>query len=187
MVMNSPAKTTGITLFETAIGDCGIAWGDGGITAATLPHARPDLTLAALRRRAPGSEDTPPPEVEQAIELIQRLLAGEAVDLHDVVLDMEGLDNFDRRVADVARAIAPGETLTYGDVAKRAGAPGEAREVGAAMGRNRFAPIVPCHRVVAAGGKLGGFSAPGGVETKLRMLEIERGHAPGPLSLFEAA
>jgi methylated-DNA-[protein]-cysteine S-methyltransferase len=90
-------------------------------------------------------------------------------------------------VATVARSIAPGETLTYGEVANRAGAPGEAREVGGAMGRNRFAPIVPCHRVVAANGKLGGFSAPGGVETKLRMLEIERRLAAGPLSLFEAA
>jgi methylated-DNA-[protein]-cysteine S-methyltransferase len=186
--MNTPAKTTGLTLFATEIGDCGIAWGDGGITATTLPHARPDLTLAALRRRATGPGGTPPPpEVEHAIELIQRLLAGEAVDLTGVALDMDGLDGFDRRVAAVARTIIPGETLTYGEVAKRAGAPGEAREVGAAMGRNRFAPIVPCHRVVAAGGKLGGFSAPGGVETKLRMLEIERRHAPGPLSLFAAA
>jgi methylated-DNA-[protein]-cysteine S-methyltransferase len=185
--MNSPAKTTGMTLFPTEIGDCGIAWGDDGVTATTLPHSCPDLTLAALRRRAAGPEAAPPPEVEQAIELIQRLLTGESVDLSDVELDMDGLDNFDRRVSEVARTIAPGETLTYGDVAKQAGAPGEAREVGAAMGRNRFAPIVPCHRVVAAGGKLGGFSAPGGVETKLRMLEIESRHAPGPLSLFEAA
>jgi methylated-DNA-[protein]-cysteine S-methyltransferase len=185
--MNTPAKTTGVALFPTEIGECGIAWGDGGVTAATLPHARRDLTLAALRRRAAGPEAAPPPEVERAIELVRRLLAGEPVDLTGVELDMDGLDGFDRRVAEVARTIAPGETLTYGDVAKRAGAPGEAREVGAAMGRNRFAPIVPCHRVVAAGGKLGGFSAPGGVETKLAMLEIERRHAPGPLSLFEAA
>ena len=185
--MNTPAKTTGVALFDTAIGTHGIAWGPDGITATTLPHSRPDLTLAALRRRAAAPEATPPPEVESAIALIQELLAGEAVDLRDVELDLEGVRDFDRRVAAVARTIARGETLTYGEVAARAGAAGEAREVGAAMGRNRFAPIVPCHRVVAANGKLGGFSAPGGVETKLRMLEIERRHAAGPLGLFEAA
>jgi methylated-DNA-[protein]-cysteine S-methyltransferase len=183
----SPNTTTGIALFDTAIGTHGIAWSDDGITAAILPHARADLTLAALRRRAHAPEATPPREVEEAIDLVRRLLNGHDADLTAVDLDMRGVSDFDRRVAAVARAIAPGETLTYGEVAARAGAPGEAREVGAAMGRNRFAPIVPCHRVVAANGKLGGFSAPGGVETKLRMLEIERRLAPGPLSLFEAA
>jgi methylated-DNA-[protein]-cysteine S-methyltransferase len=186
--MNDSAKTTGLALFDSAIGTHGIAWGPDGITAAVLPHERPDLTLAALRRRVGGgTEATPTLEVEHAIELVQQLLGGEAVDLADVELDMSGVGDFDRRVAAVARAIAPGETLTYGEVAKRIGAAGEAREVGSAMGRNRFAPIVPCHRVVAANGKLGGFSAPGGVETKVRMLEIERAHAPGPLSLFQAA
>jgi methylated-DNA-[protein]-cysteine S-methyltransferase len=185
--MNASEHTTGIALFETAIGTHGIAWGQSGITAAVLPHARADLTLAALRRRADAPEVAPPPDVRRAIELVQDLLNGEEVDLTGVDLDMTGVGDFDRRVAAVAREIAPGETLAYGEVAKLAGAPGEAREVGAAMGRNRFAPIVPCHRVVAANGKLGGFSAPGGVDTKLRMLEIERRHAPGPLSLFQAA
>lgn len=185
--MNALHNTTGIALFDSAIGAHGIAWGPRGITAAVLPSTRADLTLAALRRHADGPEATPPPEVAHAIGLVQRLLDGEAPDLASVELDMSGVSDFDRRVAAVARAIAPGETLTYGEVAARAGAEGEAREVGAAMGRNRFAPIVPCHRVVAANGKLGGFSAPGGVETKLRMLAIERRHAPGPLSLFEAA
>jgi methylated-DNA-[protein]-cysteine S-methyltransferase len=185
--MNASEHTTGIALFKTAIGTHGIAWGQNGITAATLPHARADLTLAALRRSARAPETAPPPHIEKAIELVRQLLDGVPADLTAVELDMHGVGDFDRRVAAVARAIAPGETLTYGEVAQSAGAPGEAREVGAAMGRNRFAPIVPCHRVVAANGKLGGFSAPGGVDTKLRMLEIERRHAPGPLSLFEAA
>jgi methylated-DNA-[protein]-cysteine S-methyltransferase len=185
--MTASEHTTGIALFKTEIGTHGIAWGERGITATTLPRARADLTLAALRRRATGPQATPPAEVAEAIELVRQLLDGEDADLTGIALDMSGLGDFDRRVAAVARSIAPGETLTYGEVAQRAGAPGEAREVGAAMGRNRFAPIVPCHRVVAANGKLGGFSAPGGVETKLRMLEIERRLAPGPLSLFEAA
>jgi methylated-DNA-[protein]-cysteine S-methyltransferase len=184
--MNSPAKTTGTALFDTAIGSCGIAWGDRGITATALPHSQPERTRAALARRADGPAAAPPPEVTGAIELIRQLLDGEATGLGDVALDLEGVADFDRRVAEVVRTIAPGETLTYGEVAARAGAPGEAREVGAAMGRNRFPIVVPCHRVVAANGKLGGFSAPGGVNTKLRMLEIERRHAPGPMSLFEA-
>jgi methylated-DNA-[protein]-cysteine S-methyltransferase len=185
--MNASEHTTGIALFETSIGTHGIAWGERGITASVLPSARADLTLAALRRRASAPETAPPAHVEHAIDLVQRLLDGNDVDLTGIELDMHGVGDFDRRVATVVRAIAPGETLTYGEVAARADAPGEAREVGAAMGRNCFAPIVPCHRVVAANGKLGGFSAPGGVDTKLRMLEIERRLAPGPLRLFEAA
>ncbi len=185
--MNASEHTTGIALFESSIGTHGIAWGNDGITAAMLPHSRADLTLAALRRRANAPETSPPSHVNEAIELVRQLLDGEEADLTAIALDMTGVGDFDRRVAAVAREIAPGETLTYGEVARLVGAPGEAREVGAAMGRNRFAPIVPCHRVVAANGKLGGFSAPGGVDTKLRMLEIERRHAPGPLSLFEAA
>ena len=185
--MNTPATTIGLALFETTIGAVGVAWGAHGITATTLPHPRPDLTLAALRRRAAASEAVPPPAVQRAIGSIRLLLSGEATDLREIALDLAGVSDFDRRVADVVRTLAPGETITYGEVAARAGAPGQAREVGAAMGRNRFPIIVPCHRVVAAGGKPGGYSAPGGVETKLRMLEIERRHTPGPLSLFEAA
>jgi len=111
--------------------------------------------------------------------------AGEGADLSQIVLDLAGVEQFDRRVADVARAIPAGETLTYGEIATRIGAPGKAREVGAALGRNRFPIIVPCHRVVAANGKLGGFSGPGGPRTKLRLLEIERrGHGATP-ALFE--
>ncbi len=185
--MNTRAKTTGVALFDASIGSCGIAWGPRGVTATTLPHSRPDLTLAALRRRAAAPEAVPTAEVSEAIELMRLLLSGEATDLRAVELDLEGVADFDRRVAEIVRTVAPGETLTYGEVAARAGAAGDAREVGAAMGRNRFPIIVPCHRVVAAGGKPGGFSAPGGVDTKLRMLEIERPHAPGPMSLFEAA
>jgi methylated-DNA-[protein]-cysteine S-methyltransferase len=184
--MNRSAHTTGTTLFDTAIGSCAIAWGDRGITATALPHRDPERTRAALARRATGQATEPTPEVSAAIEMIRLLLGGEAIDMREIGLDLEGVADFDRRVAEVVRTIAPGETLTYGEVAARIGAKGEAREVGAAMGRNRFPIIVPCHRVVAAGGKPGGFSAPGGVETKLRMLEIERRHAPGPLSLFEA-
>ena len=180
------AQQAGMTLFETAIGRCGVAWGERGLLAVAFPHARDELTRAALRRRTPGARETRPPHpVRAAIEGIVDLLEGEPSDLTGVEIDLRSLQPFDRRVAIAAREIRPGQTLTYGDLAARIGAPGEAREVGAAMGRNRFPLVVPCHRVVAADGRLGGFSAPGGTETKRRLLAIESRNGPGPLTLFE--
>jgi methylated-DNA-[protein]-cysteine S-methyltransferase len=180
------ATEPGIALFETAIGVCGISWSERGITAVQLPAAREDLTWARLRRRARSARElSAPPRVASVIDGITAVLAGEAADLSQIELDLAGVEPFDRRVADVARTIPAGETLTYGEIATRIGVPGEAREVGAALGRNRFPIIVPCHRVVAADGKLGGFSGPGGPRTKLRLLEIERrAHGVTP-ALFE--
>jgi methylated-DNA-[protein]-cysteine S-methyltransferase len=123
--------------------------------------------------------------VQHAIDGIVALLSGTATDLSTVPLDMERVPAFDRGVYEVARTIPPGETLTYGEVAARLGDPGAAREVGGALGRNPFAVIVPCHRVIAAGGKTGGFSAPGGVTTKLRLLEIERARLRSEPTLFK--
>ena len=125
--------------------------------------------------------------MQRAIDAIMALLRGEASDLSAVPLDMEGLPTFDRRVYEVARAIPPGGTLSYGEIAARLGEPGAAREVGRALGQNPFAIVVPCHRVVAAGGKLGGFSANGGVATKLRLLALEGAPVNGVLPLFEDA
>jgi methylated-DNA-[protein]-cysteine S-methyltransferase len=180
------ATEPGIALFETAVGVCGISWSERGITAVQLPAGRDDLTRARLRRRARGARELPaPPHVADAIEGITAMLAAEDADLSQIVLDLAGVGRFDRRVADVARAIPAGETLTYGEIATRVRAPGKAREVGAALARNRFPIIVPCHRVIAANGKLGGFSAPGGARAKLRLLEIERrAHGATP-ALFE--
>jgi methylated-DNA-[protein]-cysteine S-methyltransferase len=180
------ATEPGIALFETAIGTCGISWSGCGITGVQLPAGREDLTWARLRRLAPRARELPAPRhVVDAIEGITAVLAGEAADLSQIGLDLAGVEQFDRRVADVARAIPAGETLTYGEIATRIRAPGKAREVGAALGRNRFPIIVPCHRVIAANGRLGGFSAPGGARTKLRLLEIERrAHGATP-ALFE--
>jgi methylated-DNA-[protein]-cysteine S-methyltransferase len=138
-----------------------------------------------LRRWPHAHQEPPPPAVQHAIDGIVALLAGEATDLAAVVLDMERVPAFNRRVYEVARTIAPGETLTYGDIAARLGDPGAAREVGQALGRNPFAVIVPCHRVVAAGGRTGGFSANGGVTTKLRLLEIERARLGREPTLFD--
>ena len=165
---------SGFALFDTAIGRCGIAWGERGVAGIQLPEAGEEETRVRMLHRFPAAgEATPPPEVQDAIEDIVALLRGEASDLSTVALDMDGVPEFHRRVYDAARTIPPGETLSYGDIARRVGAPGAARAVGQALGRNPFPIVVPCHRVLAAGGKIGGFSAQGGVATKRRMLAIE--------------
>ncbi len=176
----------GFSLFDTPIGRCGIAWNGRGIAAIQLPEARESETKARLLRRLPAaSEAAPPPEVLQAQDCILALLRGEAGDLAEIVLDMDRVPPFHRRVYEVARTIPPGATLSYGEIAARLGAPGAARAVGQALGQNPFAIVVPCHRVTAAGGKLGGFSAAGGIATKLRLLSLEGGPASGTLPLFD--
>jgi methylated-DNA-[protein]-cysteine S-methyltransferase len=126
-----------------------------------------------LHRFPTAGEALPPPEVRRSIDSIVALLRGEASDLSAIALDMDGVPPFHRRVYEVARSIPPGKTLSYGDIAARLDARGAARAVGQALGQNPFPIVVPCHRVLAAGGKLGGFSAHGGIATKLRMLAIE--------------
>jgi methylated-DNA-[protein]-cysteine S-methyltransferase len=173
-------------LFDTAIGRCGIAWGGRGVVGVQLPEAREAETRARMLHRFPDAREAPPPaDVQRAVDGIVALLRGERSQLDAVPLDMERVPPFHRRVYEVARTIPPGTTLTYGDIAARLGAPGSARAVGQALGRNPFAIVVPCHRVLAAGGKVGGFSADGGVTTKLRMLSIEGAQASGTAPLFE--
>jgi methylated-DNA-[protein]-cysteine S-methyltransferase len=178
----------GFAIFDTPIGACGMAWNARAIVGLQLPDASPERTRSRLRRRWTGAvEATPPPLVQQAIERVRTLLKGEAVDLSDVPLDLDGTPEFHRRVYELARTIPPGQTMTYGEIAKRLGAPQESREVGQALGRNPVAIIVPCHRVLGADGKMGGFSASGGVATKRRILEIEGAAALGAGPLFEHA
>ena len=176
----------GFALFDTPIGTCGIAWSKGGIAGLQLPEASADRTRARLQRRWPvATEAEPPPGVLRALERVRQLLSGAQTDLQDIPLDLEGVPDFNRKVYDLARTIPPGRTMTYGEIAKRIGAlPQEAREVGAALGKNPIAIIVPCHRVLAANGKMGGFSATGGVDTKRRILEIEGALALGAGPLF---
>ena len=178
---------TGFSLFDTAIGHCGIAWGERGIVGVQLPEAREALTRARMRRFFPGVAETgtPPPQVRGVAARIAALLRGMHDDLRDIELDMSGVSPFEARVYELVRGIAPGETLTYGEVAARIGEPGAARAVGRALGRNPFAPVVPCHRVLAAGGRSGGFSADGGVATKLRMLQIEGARIGATPGLFD--
>jgi methylated-DNA-[protein]-cysteine S-methyltransferase len=180
--------TQSFTLIDTAIGWCGIVWSERGIVGVQLPETDEAKTRARLRRRFPGTEEaSPPPEVQRAIDGIATLLRGEATDLSGVTLDMERVPAFNRQVYEVARTIPPGATLSYGEIAARLGDPSLARDVGQALGQNPFAIIVPCHRVLAAGGKIGGFSANGGIMTKRRMLAIESVHASGGLPLFNRA
>jgi len=178
--------THGFCLFDTAIGRCAVAWGERGIVGIHLPGARDHETRArVLARSSDAKEGTPPSNVQRAIDHMVALLRGEPSDLSSVALDMAGLPPFHRRVYEVARTIPRGATLSYGDIAARLGSPGSARAVGQALGRNPFAIVVPCHRVLAAGGRVGGFSATGGITTKLRMLAIESRQNNGAGSLFE--
>jgi methylated-DNA-[protein]-cysteine S-methyltransferase len=173
-------------LFDTAIGRCGIAWGARGISGVQLPEASEAKTRARLVRRYPHVRETPAPaDVRRAIDAIASLLRGEPTELSSIALDMHGLPEFDRRVYEAARSIAAGTTLAYGELAVRIGERGLAREVGEALGRNPFPLIVPCHRVLAAGGRSGGFSANGGVATKLRLLTIERARTSDAPTLFD--
>ena len=176
----------GFTLFDTAIGRCGIAWGERGVVGVQLPEGSEDGTRARMLHRFPAAgEASPPPEVKRSIDCITTLLRGRASDLSTIALDMDGVPPFHRRVYEVARSIAPGATLSYGEIAARLGERGLARDVGQALGRNPFPLIVPCHRVLAAGGKAGGFSANGGVTTKLRLLTIERARTSDAPTLFD--
>jgi methylated-DNA-[protein]-cysteine S-methyltransferase len=173
-------------LFDTEIGPCGIAWGAHGVTGVQLPEASDARTRARLVRRYPHAREAPPPaDGRRVIDGIVALLRGEASDLSAAVLDLDEVPEFDRRVYAVARDIAPGATLSYGEIAARLGERALARDVGQALGRNPFPLIVPCHRVLAAGGKAGGFSANGGVTTKLRLLTIERARTSDAPTLFD--
>ena len=179
-------KTLSYCLFETAIGTCAIAWGDRGITGVSLP----DETLEALRSRLAArypsaAEAKPPATIARTIERIQAHLEGKPDGLGDIALDDRELSEFSRRVYGAARSIPPGATRTYGEIARELGDVALSREVGQALGRNPFPIIVPCHRVLAAGGKTGGFSAPGGIDTKFRMLAIERAKTDNTPSLFD--
>jgi methylated-DNA-[protein]-cysteine S-methyltransferase len=161
-------------IFDTPIGACGVIWGEHGITGVQLPMGSEDKTRKRIDQRYGDiAEEKPTDEIQRAIDEMTELLAGKPNDLRDVVLDLDGVPAFNRGVYDIARAIPPGQTMTYGDIAKQLGGVELSRDVGQALGHNPCPIVVPCHRVLAAGNKPGGFSANGGVTTKLKMLAIE--------------
>ena len=169
-------------IFETAGGFCGTAWNDVGITRFQLPTKSAEATERLLLRRVTGAEPgAPTPEVAEAVAAAKRYFAGEETDFSSFHLDLGDHDAFFKEIYAAARRIGWGRTTTYGALAKELGAgPEAARDVGQAMAQNPVALIIPCHRVLAAGGKVGGFSAPGGSATKIRMLELEGVHVEAP-------
>lgn len=188
-----PAATTnnrsesGYALFDTAIGRCALVWRGGLIVGAALPEPSDERARASLARRFPGAVEADPPTfADRAIARIRELLDGRRTDLADIALDLGAGSDFERSVWEAARRIPCGEVRSYGDIAREIGAPQGAQAVGVALGRNPAPIIVPCHRVLAADGRSGGFSAPGGVETKFRILEIEGAKRRGEPELFES-
>lgn len=176
----------GYTLFDSAIGAIVIAWGPRGVVGLQLPERSTEATRTRLLRYLPKAVVAPPPPpVEEAIDAIGTLLSGKSVDLGFVDLDLDGVADFDRRVYVTVRDIPFGRTLTYGEIARRIGDAGAARAVGRALGANPFPIVVPCHRVLGADGKPGGFSAHGGIQTKLRILSIEKAGRSEAPALFD--
>ncbi len=174
-------------LFDTAIGLCAIAWRDDTVVRFALPEASEEQTLAHITRPfggQPVTEGEPGPAIVAAIAGIRAHLAGTVDALRWIEVDLPGVPEFHRAVYAVTREIDPGRTLSYGDIAIRIGAPGSAQAVGQALGRNPIPLIIPCHRVLAADHALHGFSAPGGIGTKARLLEIERTPGFGEPMLF---
>lgn len=177
--------SAGFALFDTPIGRCGIAWRGPALIGLQLPERDDEIALARLARRFPGLGAAGMPDwVELVVAGVRALLAGEAADLAAVPLDFAGVGAFEASVYRTAREIPPGRTMTYGALAQRLGDAGQARAVGQALGRNPWPIVVPCHRVTAADGRTGGFSAPGGRATKLRLLELEGALRAESLPLF---
>jgi methylated-DNA-[protein]-cysteine S-methyltransferase len=173
-------------LFDTALGPCAIVWTANGIAGVNLPEGTEEKTRARLKKRFPQARDaSPSAEIQRIIDDVIALIKGAKIDFSYVTLDHAPLPEFSQRVYAIVRTIPVGETLTYGDIAKMLGDVALSREVGQAMGRNPTPVIMPCHRVVAASGKTGGFSAPGGVDTKMKLLSIERRHGNHAPTLFD--
>jgi methylated-DNA-[protein]-cysteine S-methyltransferase len=170
-------------VFDTAMGPCGVAWSARGLTHVQFA----DTTAAATEQRlaarsGSAGEAEPPPWVASLVEDIRRYFAGDLVDFSGVAVDFSALDPYRRKLYETMRTLKWGETTTYGGLARQLGATDweGAREVGEAMGRNPMPIVIPCHRILAAGGKLGGFSAPGGAATKAKLLALEGVHLDGP-------
>jgi methylated-DNA-[protein]-cysteine S-methyltransferase len=176
----------GYTVFDTTIGRCGVAWGDLGVLGVQLPEAREIETRRRLFQLFPDARELrPPAEIQSAIDGIAALLRGRAADFSEVRLDMTSTRPFDGRVYDFTRTIPRGETLTYGEVASRLRASGATHSVAQALSRNPFMIIVPCHRVLEAGGYADKISPNGGSISKRRLLSIEGAGSPRSKTLFD--
>jgi methylated-DNA-[protein]-cysteine S-methyltransferase len=182
---NNPSES-GYAFFDTAIGRCALVWRGGLVIGAALPEASDERARERVARRFPGAvEAEPPPFAADAIARVVSLLDGRKTDLSDIPLDPRGSE-LELAVWAAARRIPCGEVRSYGDIAREIGVPQAAQAVGVALGRNPAPILVPCHRVLAADGRSGGFSAPGGVATKFRILAIEGAKRAGEPGLFES-
>ncbi|MEQ9436903.1 methylated-DNA--[protein]-cysteine S-methyltransferase [Hyphomonas sp.] len=167
-------------LFDTAIGPCGLAWSSAGLVQVQLPEASEAATESRLGRNAAASwSDALPPDISDCEARMRAYFGGVETDFSDITLDLSRANEFTKRVYAELRKVGWGQNTSYGALAKKLGEPGAARAVGAAMGKNPWPLIVPCHRVLAASGKIGGFSAYGGRATKRHMLQLERADADG--------
>jgi methylated-DNA-[protein]-cysteine S-methyltransferase len=176
---------TQYALFDTAIGFAGIAWNEAGLVACHLPECDMETARRSFLRRFPEATEAPvPAHLAETVAGVQALMRGEKADLSGAPLDLSRTPEFHAKVYEIARTIPPGETLTYGEIAQQLGDKLLARDVGQALGKNPWPIVVPCHRVTAAGGKPGGFSARGGVNTKLKLLAIEGAQAVAQADLF---
>ena len=179
-------ETAEFAVFDTALGRCAVVAGSDGLLGVMLPSSEERVMRGRISRLHPYAvERAPRGAVADAVARIQQLLnAGEA-DLSPIVLDDSAIGGFERQVYQIAREAPPGRTITYGEIARRIGDVSQSRRVGQALGRNPWPIVVPCHRVLGADGKAGGFSAPGGVDTKMRMLALERARVGDAPSLFD--
>jgi methylated-DNA-[protein]-cysteine S-methyltransferase len=163
-------------IFSSSFGLCGLAWSEKGVTAFQLPEGEKRALEARMRKGARQERRGEPPQMaECAVKKLQRFFDGEKIDFSDLSLDLDACRPFDKAVYHAALSVRWGETATYGDLARKIGSPNAARAVGYALSKNPIAIIVPCHRIVAAGAKIGGFSAHGGVALKERLLRLEGG------------
>jgi methylated-DNA-[protein]-cysteine S-methyltransferase len=168
----SPARAH-YCLFDTAIGACGIAWSERGLTRLQLPESDRSATERRVSANAAGPSQATPPAIDEVIRHVQRFMTGQSVDFAAVVIDLTDAGLFERKVYAAARCVRWGQTVSYGELARQIGSPGAARAVGQALGRNPVPIIIPCHRVLAIGHRIGGFSAHGGPVAKERLLALE--------------
>jgi methylated-DNA-[protein]-cysteine S-methyltransferase len=177
-------------LFDTAIGSCGLAWSERGLTRLQLPESDRDSTERRLSARAASATQAMPAAIDRLIADVQGYMTGRKVDFAAVAIDLTDVGPFEQQIYATARLVPWGRTLSYGELAGQIGSPGAARAVGQALGRNPVPIVIPCHRILAKGHRIGGFSAPGGRFTKERLLALEGVHieAGTPLlpGLFEA-
>ena len=164
-------------LFDTAFGACALAWNERGLMQVQLPEADRAATERSIRAHARGAQEAAdlPPAISELIAMMQRYFAGEPVDFSGVAVDLTYAGGLRRKILDALRTVGWGRTVSYGELARIVGATDEtgAREVGQTMGRNHTPVVIPCHRVLASGNKIGGFSAPGGIFTKEKLLWLE--------------